>query len=107
MLTKTIDSLFIATRYGIWGLGVLGILISILLAFANVALGVPSILLCIGILLLSITISIGLLPKQLVRYAILEKRFQIAFASGMLAVILVGVLYFTNNGFPALHFILI
>lgn len=103
MLTKTIDGLFIGTRYGVWALGVLGIIGSIVLTFVNFSMGIPSALTCVGALFLSIAVALALLPKQLVKGELLEKRFMIVAVASILAIAIVGIIYFTNGGFPELN----
>lgn len=48
MLLKVIDGLFVGTRYGVWLLGVLGIIGSVILAVANVGAGISAMLVCVG-----------------------------------------------------------
>lgn len=105
MLIKTIDGLFVGTRYGVWVLGILGIVGSVILILVNFTLGFPSTLLCVGALCLSITVATALFPKQLIKGSLLEKRFILATITGVIAIAIVGIVYFTNGGFPELNLI--
>lgn len=112
MLTKTIDGLFIGTRYLVWVLGILGIVGSVILAAANISLGMSSVFVFIGTLLLSITLSLLLMPDALVKQkilpeALMSKRFVISAVSAVLAAAVVGIIYFTNGGFPSLNLLFI
>ncbi len=107
MLTKIINNLFIATRYGVWTLGVLGIIASIILIPANASLGMSSTVIFIATLLVAITVALILLPQKLVINNFLKKRSIIATITGFLAIGLVAVIYYTNNGFPQLNLLFI
>ncbi len=107
MLTKTIDSLFIAMRYGIWGLGVLGLIVSVILAFINAMLGMNSVFVFVATFFLVITISLVFLPKGLVRNNLWEKRFIIAIVTSVLAVMIMAIIYYLCGGFPELDLLFI
>ncbi len=107
MLTKTIDGLFIGTRYGVWVLAILGIPLSIVLAISNLSSGIPSIIMCVAILLLSSSVALALLPQQLATHKILEKRYYISIVACVIAIAITGIIYFSNAGFPELNLIFI
>lgn len=106
MLLKVIDGLFVGTRYGVWLLGVLGIIGSVILAVANVGAGISAMLVCVGALLLSIAVALLLMPQNLTKNR-LEGRnpYLIGTIALIAAMIVVGGVYFTNGGFPDLNLI--
>ena len=102
MLSKTIDGLFIATRYLVWMMGVLGIFISVILTLVNVSNGINAVLLFIATLLLSIAITLLLMPNQLLEknfipVIIKEKRFTISIVLLVVALGLSAFVYFIGN----------
>jgi len=108
MIFKTIDGLFIGTRYGSWGLGVIGILCSLILVVANVSLGIPSAMLFVAALCLSIAVSLILLPKQLVKNDFLkDKRFVIGGLAIVVAALIAGIVFLTNGGFPPVNLLFV
>lgn len=108
MLSKTINGLFIKTYYGVWGLGVLGIFGSLILVFVNISLGMSSLLTCVALLCLSLTITMGLLPKFFIKGALLEKiRIPLTIITALLAISIMGIVYLTTGGFPELNLLFI
>ena len=112
MLLTIIDSLFIATRYLVWMLGVLGMFISVILALVNVSNGINAVMLFIATLLLSIAITLLLIPNQLLNkkfipVIIKEKRFTISIVLLVVALGLSAFVYFIGNGFPVINLIFI
>lgn len=107
MLTKTIDSLFIGIRYGVWVLGILGIIGSVILLVVNLSLGVPSALVFIASLFLSVGVALGLMPEMLVKGDFLSKRYVIALVALILAIVIMGGVYFVSGGFPELNLLFI
>lgn len=107
MLTKTIDSLFIGMRYGVWVLGILGIFGSVILLVVNLSLGVPSALVFIASLFLSVGVALGLMPEMLVKGDFLSKRYVIALEALILAIVIMGGVYFVSGGFPELNLLFI
>lgn len=104
MLSKTIDGLFIATRYLVWVLGMLGIAGSVILAIANVSMGLYAVIVFIATFFLSIAITIALAPEKLALPQIITtKKWTIVALSTILAVVLTGLVYFTQGGFPELN----
>lgn len=64
MLFTLIDKLLIGTRYLAWGIGALGLLVSIALGVANFSVGMSAVLLCVAGFLFSLAVSLILLPKS-------------------------------------------
>lgn len=105
---KTIDGLFIGTRYGVWGIAVLGIVGSIILGFFNLALGIYSLLVFVAALLLSVGVTLLLLPKIFVKGNFLTgKRYIAGSVLTILSVIIIGTVYLQNGGFPELNLVFI
>lgn len=108
MLLKTIDGLFVGTRYGAWGLGVLGIVGSIILVLANFTNGLASMMLFVAALSLSLGVSLILLPKWFIKGDLLQsKRFIIGGVAITIAAIVAGAIYFINGGFPPINLLFV
>ncbi len=107
-LFGVIDYLFIGTRFGCWGLGILGIVVSVVLAIVNIPMGVGSALIFIAALLLSMAIALLLAPKGFFSKKLSETK-RIAFSVGSVAaaMLLAGGVYWLTGGFPALNLLVI
>ena len=106
LLGKTIDYLLIGTRYLCWGLGVLGLVGSIVLMAANLSLGIHSTATFAAAFLLSVGVTLLLLPKQLAKGALDGKmKYKIGAVALVLATAVMGIVYFSNGGFPTLNLI--
>ena len=104
LLLKTIDGLFAGTRYGVWVLSVLGLAGSIILTFVNLSVGAAAFFICIASFLLSMALTLGLLPSALVKNDFLKKkRFLAAGIALSLAIVITGIAYFTQGGFPDMN----
>lgn len=107
LLFNTIDSLFKGTRFGVWGLAVLGILASVGLAIVNVPLGLAAFGVCVATLFLSIGIALLLLPSSFEKKLAtrLPKKEQVIVASLALgvALVVVALAYFSTGCFPELN----
>ena len=105
-LSDVINGLFIGTRYLVWGIGMVGIPVSIILLIANIAGGIGAIGLMIAALLLSVAIALMLMPNSLVDKlpkGLQEKRFFVGAVVVIIAAAIAGITYFTNSGFPSLN----
>lgn len=110
MLEKTIDGLLVGALYLAWGIGVVGLVGSVMLAIANFSMGLPAVMLFVATFLLSIAVSVALMPKAIADKNFLpkvltEKKTVIAVVTLILAVVIAGIVYFSNGGFPALNLI--
>lgn len=106
MLSNVINGLFIGIRYLVWAMGVIGIPVSIILLIANIAGGIGAIGIMLALLLLSVAITLMLMPSSLVEKlpeGIQEKRFLVGAVAVIIAAALAGIAYFTNGGFPSLN----
>lgn len=101
-MEKTINGLFIGTKYGVLGLSSVGILGSIILFFANMAIGMSSAILCIAALALCIALVIILMPKKMT-----IKESVIAVACLVVAFAITGIVYYSNGGFPHMNLLFI
>lgn len=107
-LFDSIDGLLVGTKYLAWGIALVGILASVILLFANLSLGVASAAACLAALLLSVGVTLLLLPKQLAKGILgSNKRFVIGGVAVVFAVAVMGIAYFTNGSFPALNLLFI
>lgn len=105
-LFKTIDSLLAGTKYLVWGIALLGIVGSVILFFANIGLGFGTATIFIATLLLSIGVTLLLLPKQLAKGKFESKSRYIGGAfSIVISVCVMGVIYMSAGGFPAVNLI--
>ena len=105
-LFESIDGLLAGTRYLAWGIGVLGMLGSIVLFVANVPLGLGSAAVFIASLFLAIAVSLLLLPKQLAKGKLEgNKKYIVGAASLVIAIVVMGIIYASNGGFPAVNLI--
>lgn len=103
-LFKCIDGLLAGTKYLAWGIGVVGIIGSIVLFFANISLGFASAAVFIAALFLSIAVTLLLWPKQLAKGIFASKvKYIIGAVALVIAVVVMAIVYFTNGGFPALN----
>lgn len=62
---NVIDGIFKCTRYGVWEIAVLGILASALMIFVNIGLGFGSVMISVALLLVSIAVTMLLMPKAI------------------------------------------
>ena len=103
-LFKLIDGLLIGTKYLAWGIGVAGIIGSIVLFFANISLGFASAAVFIAALFLSIAVTLLLWPKQIAKGIFAGKvKYIIGAIAFVIAVVVIAIVYFSNGGFPALN----
>jgi len=108
MLFKTIDYLLKATRYGSWGIGLLGIGASVILLFANLSVSASSALLFVATLLVSIAVSLLLAPSKLISGKMEDKRkFGVSGACLGVALVIAGAVYLTNGAFPEVNLLFI
>lgn len=105
---EVIDYLFVGIRYGSWGIGLLGIVASIVLAIANVGMGFSAVILFVATLLLSIAISLLLAPqKWMAKKLSNKKKYTISAVCLIGAVLIAGITFLTNSGFPELNLLFI
>lgn len=110
-LFDTVDGLLAGTKYLAWGIGLVGIAGSVVLFFANIPLGAASSVTFLATLLLSVSVTLLLLPKKLTegKFDKLSgtKRYIIGAAALVAAAAVMGGVYLTNGGFPALNLLVI
>lgn len=104
LLDKTINSLFIGTRYLVWGMAILGIFASLALFVVNIPLGFLSATVFIATFALAIALSLLLAPQMLVNsWLTITSRLTIGLPSLLVALAVMGMIYYANGGFPALN----
>lgn len=106
MLFKTIDGLFLGMKYGVWGLSLLGVIASAGLFFVNIGMGLGAMMVFIATLALSFSLGLLLLPNKLVQTQtrlIHTNRYVASGALAVIALVVMGVTYFTSGGFPELN----
>lgn len=100
-LFEFIDGLLAGTKYLAWAIGLLGIVGSVILFFANLSLGFASAMVFFATLLLSVALAMLLLPKRLAKGKLAgKKRIVIGSIALILSVVVIGIIFFANGGFP-------
>lgn len=103
-LFHSIDGLLVGTKYLAWAIGLIGIVGSVILFFVNLSMGFASAMVFIATLLLSVAVTLLLLPKPLAKGKLSgNKRFVIGTVALVLAVAVFGITYYANGGFPELN----
>lgn len=106
-LFETIDGLLAGTVYLVWGIALVGITGSVILFFANLSLGFASTVVFVAALLLSLAVTLMLLPKGLAKGRLADQRGRMVVGGVLLvlAAVIMGITYFACGGFPALNLI--
>lgn len=105
-LFESIDGLLVGTRYLAWGIGVLGIIGSVILFIANVPLGIGTAAVFVASFFLAVAVSLLLLPKQLAKGKLeSNKKYIVGAVSLVIAIAVMGIVYLSNGGFPAINLI--
>ena len=96
-LFKTIDHLFIGTKLLTWGIGVVGMVASIVLFFANISLGISSAAVFIATFFLANAVSLLLLPNVLSKGILASKKKYIVGSIALIASLaIITIVYFSN-----------
>lgn len=108
-LFDTIDNLLVGAKYLCWAIGLVGIFGSVILFFCNLSLGIASALVFVAALLLSVAVTLMLLPEKLAKGKLGDpkKRMTVGCVLLVLSVALMGVIYLVSGGFPALNLLFI
>lgn len=107
-LFNSIDGLLVGTKYLTWAIGLIGIVGSVILFFVNLSMGFASAMVFIAALLLSVAVTLLLLPKRLAKGKLTSnKRFVIGTVALALAAAVIGITYFANGGFPDLNLLFV
>lgn len=108
-LFETIDGLLAGTKYLAWAIALVGIAGSVVLFFANLSLGLASAMVFVAALLLSVAVTLMLLPEKLSKGKLADqkKRMTVGCVLLVLAVAVMGITYFACGGFPALNLLFI
>lgn len=105
-LFESIDGLLVGTRYLAWGIGVLGVIGSVILFIANVPLGLGTAAVFVASFFLAVAVSLLLLPKQLAKGKLeSNKKYIVGAVSLVIAIAVMGIVYLSNGGFPAVNLI--
>lgn len=106
MLFKSIDWLLVGTRYLSWGIGLLGMIGSVILFMANIPFGLGAAAVFIASSFLAIGVTLLLLPKQLAkREREGNRRYVIGLAACAIALVLMFVIWNMEGGLPAVNLI--
>lgn len=108
ILFKTIDALFVGTRYGVWGMAILGIPMSLVLLVCNLAYGLGAILACFALLILAAALTLLLAPKVILKNDFLaSKRLLLGGGLCLLALGCMGVCTLVSGGLPEMNLLFI
>lgn len=108
-LFETIDGLLIGARYLAWAIALVGIICSVVLFFVNLPLGFASAIVFVAALLLSVAVTLMLLPAKLAKGRLSSQRKRMV-GGGVLLVLaaaVMGITYFACGGFPALNLLFV
>ena len=107
-LFKIIDGLLVGTKHLAWAMGLVGIIGSIVLFFANISLGFASAAVFIAALFLSGAVSLLLWPKKLAKGFLGGKvGYIIGGIALVIAVAVMGIVYAVCGDFPALNLLFV
>lgn len=107
-LFESIDGLLVGTKYLAWAIALVGILGSVVLFVANLSLGLGSAVVFVASFLLAVGVTLLLLPKKLAKGKLEgNKRNIVGAVAIVLAAAIMGIVYFTNGGFPELNLIFV
>lgn len=108
-LFETIDGLLVGTKYLAWVIALVGIVGSAVLFFVNLSLGPASAFVFVAAFLLSIGVTVLLLPEKLAKGKLSDQktRMIIGCVAVVLAVAVMGITYLGVGGFPAVNLIFI
>lgn len=108
-LFETIDGLLASTKYLAWAIALVGIVGSVILFFANLSLGFASAMVFVAALLLSVAVTLMLLPEKLAKGKLADQRKRMVVGGVLLvlATAVMGITYFACGGFPALNLIFV
>lgn len=103
-LFETIDGLLVGTKYLAWGIALLCIPLSVILLFANITMGFAAVMVCIAALLLAVGVTLTILPGKLAKGKLAGKaRFILGAVAIVLAVVIMGITFFSSGGFPTMN----
>lgn len=107
-LFKIIDGLLVGTKYLAWGIGLIGMIGSVVLFFTNLSLGFASAAVFIASFFLCAAVTLLLLPEQLVKGIFAGKaRYIIGGVALVIAAAGMGIVYAVCGGFPALNLLFV
>lgn len=107
-LFESIDGLLVGTKYLAWAIALVGILGSVVLFVANLSLGFGSAVVFIASFLLAVGVTLLLLPEKLAKGKLEgNKKNIVGVVACVLAAAIMGIVYFTNGGFPELNLIFV
>ena len=106
-LFESIDGLLIAAVYLFWGIALVCIPVSVILLIANIGMGLGAMMVCAAAFLLAVGVTLLLLPAELAKGALAEKRIALGIAAVVLAGLVMGITYFAAGGFPAMNLLFI
>ena len=107
-LFECIDGLLVGTKYLAWAIALVGILGSAVLFVVNLSFGFGSAVVFLASFLLSVGVTLLLLPKKLAKGKLEgNKKHIIGAVACILAAAIMGIVYFTNGGFPELNLLFV
>ena len=102
--------LLIGAKNLFWGIGLVGIPVSIILIFANFKRGFKAVVLMIAALCLSVAVTLVLMPNSLIGLLVgtlQTNRIAISGVLGLVAMVMAGLVCFSKGDFPKLNLLFI
>lgn len=100
--------MLIGTKYLAWAIALVGILGSVVLFVANLSLGFGSAVVFLASFFLAVGVTLLLLPQKIAKGKLEGNKKNIVGAVlCVLAAAIMGIVYFTNGGFPELNLIFV
>lgn len=107
-LFECIDGLLVGTRYLAWAVALVGIVGSVVLFFTNLSIGYASAAVFIASFFLSVGVTLVLLPKMFAKGKLKSNmKYAVGIVSIVVAAAVMGIIYFSNGGFPKLNLIFV
>lgn len=110
-LFDCIDGLLVGTKYLAWAIALVGIFGSVVLFVANLSLGLGSAVVFIASFLLSVSVTVALFPEKLATGKLEKlagsKKYVVGVVLCVIAAAIMGIVYFSNGGFPELNLLFV
>lgn len=110
-LFDCIDGLLIGTKYLAWAIALVGILGSVVLFVANLSLGLGSAVVFLAAFFLAVGVTVALFPEKLAtgKFEKLagNKKYAVGGILCVIAAVIMGIVYYSNGGFPELNLLFV
>ncbi|MDO5546267.1 MAG: hypothetical protein Q4F81_10715 [Eubacteriales bacterium] len=108
-LFEIIDGLLAGAVYLFWAIALIGIPMTLILFFVNLGMGFASAMVFVAAFLLSIAVTLLLLPAKLAKGKLADQKKRVTAGCVLLvlAAAIMGITYFACGGFPAMNLIFV